>query len=95
MPNCLSRRAARLPLATDCRFQPDRADLAKARRAQDRAARGLDVRFVDMNDRVCGAGRCETERNGMVLFSDDNHLTRSFSRSLAPVLGERLESALR
>ncbi len=30
----------------------------------------------------------------MVLFSDDNHLTRSFSQSLAGVLGERLKAAL-
>src|SRR5204863_145083 len=42
----------------------------------------------------CGAASCETERGGMVLFSDDNHLTRTFSQSLAVVLGERLEAAL-
>jgi len=31
----------------------------------------------------------------VVLYSDDNHLTSSFSRSLGLVLGERLEGALR
>ena len=57
---------------------------------------GLPVRFIDMNDQVCGAGsaRCETERGGMVLYTDDDHLTATFSRSLGPVLGERLEAAL-
>lgn len=97
VPSCLSRRAARLPLATDCRFAPDRAFMATAHRAQDRAASGLKVRFIDMNDQVCGTGaaRCETERGGVVLYTDDNHLTRSFSRSLGPVLGERLDAALR
>ena len=94
VPSCLSRRAARLPFATDCRFEPDRAFLARARRAQDRAARGLNVRFVDMGDQVCKTGRCETERGGMVLFSDDNHLTRRFSQALGAVLGERLEAVL-
>ena len=94
VPSCLSRRAARLPLATGCRFAPDGDYLARARRAQDQAARGLHVRFVDLVDQVCGAGSCETERGGMVLFSDDNHLTRTFSRSLAEVLGERVEAAL-
>jgi hypothetical protein len=94
VPSCLSRRAARLPFATDCSFEPDRDFHARARRAQDQAARGLNVRFVDMDDQVCGSGRCETERGGTVLFSDDNHLTRSFSQSLSVVLGERLESAL-
>ena len=94
VPSCLSRRAAGLPLATSCRFRPDGDYLARARRAQDRAARGLNVRFIDLGDQVCGAGSCETERGRMVLFSDDNHLTRSFSQSLAAVLGERLEAAL-
>jgi hypothetical protein len=101
VPSCLSRRAARLPLAGDCSFVEDRAFKARARRAQDNAARGLGVRFVDLNDLICGVtlnevkGRCLTERDGMILYSDDDHLTASFARSLAPVLGERLEVALR
>jgi peptidoglycan/LPS O-acetylase OafA/YrhL len=94
VPSCLSRRAARLPLATSCRFEPDWKYITRARRAQDRAAQGLHVRFVDLGDQVCGVGGCETERGGMVLFSDDNHLSRSFSQSLAGVLGERLNAAL-
>jgi len=97
VPSCLSRRAAGLPLATDCRFAPDREFMARAQRAQDRAARGLAVRFIDMNDQVCGSGsaRCGTERGGVVLYSDDNHITRTFSRSLGEVLGERVDAALR
>jgi peptidoglycan/LPS O-acetylase OafA/YrhL len=96
VPSCLSRRAAGLPLATDCRFTQDRAFMAAAQRAQDRAARGLRVSFIDMNDQVCGAAaRCETERGGVVLYTDDNHITRTFSRTLAPVLGERVESLLK
>jgi hypothetical protein len=83
-------------MATDCSFKPDQAFLARARRAQDRAAQGLSVRFIDMNDRVCpaGAARCATERDGMVLYSDDDHLSATFARSLAGVLGERLTTAV-
>ena len=96
VPSCLSRRAARLPLATDCTFAPDRGFMARARGAQDQAARGLNVRFIDMNDRVCGAeARCATERGGIVLYSDDNHITRTFSRSLGNVLSERVDAVLR
>jgi peptidoglycan/LPS O-acetylase OafA/YrhL len=90
VPSCLSRRAARLPFATDCTYELDQAFIARARRAQDLAARGLDVRFVDMNDQVCTAPRCETERGGVVMFTDDNHLTATFARSVGSVLGERL-----
>jgi peptidoglycan/LPS O-acetylase OafA/YrhL len=96
VPSCLSRRAAGLPLAGDCRFTPDEAFIARAHRAQDQAARGLRVRFVDLNDQVCGQGSapCPTERGGMILYTDDDHLTATFARSLAPVLGDRLATAL-
>ena len=88
---------SRLLLSTDCDFVPDREFSVKARRAQDEAARGLPVRFIDMNDQVCGDVfvRCATERDGMILYTDDNHITRSFSRSMSPRLGERLAQALK
>ncbi len=94
VPTCLSRRAANLPLASDCSFTPDRDFQARARAAQDRAALGLDVRFVDFNDLVCNGTRCATDRGGLVVFTDDNHLTASFSRSLAPTVGARIGAAL-
>jgi SGNH domain (fused to AT3 domains) len=96
VPSCLSRRAAQLPMSTDCRFAPDRTFMARGRRAQERAARGLPVQFVDMNEQVCGAGpgSCATERDGVIRYTDDNHITRSFSRSLSGTLGEKLATAL-
>jgi peptidoglycan/LPS O-acetylase OafA/YrhL len=96
VPSCLSRRAARLPMAGDCRFEPNRGFMARAQWAQDKAARGLEVRFIDMNDQVCdlGGGPCATERDGVVLYTDDDHISRTFSRSLGPVIGERLDNAL-
>ncbi len=94
VPRCLSRRAASLPLATDCTFVPDRAFMARAQRLQNEAARGVDVRFIDMNDAVCTGARCATMRDGVVLFTDDNHLTASFTRSLGGVLGDRLNAVL-
>jgi len=95
VPACLSRRAAMLPGASDCSYDRAGSLSPLAIAAQDAAARGLDVRFVDMNDQICAAARCTVERNGTVVFTDDNHLTASFSRSLGPVLGERLEDLLR
>ena len=94
VPTCLSRRAARLPFSQSCTFTLDRAFVARGRRAQDAAARGLNVQFVDMNDLVCGSGRCETMRGKMVMYTDNNHLTSSFTRSMGAELGERIEGAL-
>ena len=96
VPGCLSRREAQLPLATNCAFSPDRAFMARGRATQDEAARGLPVRFVDLNDLVCpgAATACPTARDGIIRYTDDNHITRSLSRALAPALGERVSSAL-
>lgn len=95
VPSCLSRRAARLPFSTECTYAVDQTRMARARRAQDVAARGLDVRFVEMNDQVCATTPCETVRNGVVMFTDDNHVTASFARSVGLVLGERVTAAIR
>ena len=95
VPQCLSRREAGLPLARPCVYERSAALTAEAAQSQDRAARGLPITFIDMNDQICPTERCGVVRNGIVMFSDDNHLTASFSRSLAPALGKRIASLLR
>ena len=94
VPACLSRMAARLPFAGDCSYDLGRSLNGAASTAQIEAARGLPIRFVDMNDQICATTPCDVVRGGLVVFTDDNHLTASFSRSLAPVLGQRLAVAL-
>jgi peptidoglycan/LPS O-acetylase OafA/YrhL len=94
VPACLSRQAAHLPFGGECTYERARSLSRLAIAAQVSAARGLPIRFIDMNDQICSAARCGVIRNGVVVFTDDNHLTASFSRSVAPVLGERLAAAL-
>ena len=94
VPACLSRRAAALPLAAECAYDRDHSLVREAIDAQAAAARGLPVHTIDMNDQICATRRCGVVRNGAVVFTDDNHLTASFSRSLAPVLGERIARAM-
>jgi hypothetical protein len=94
VPACLSRRAARLPFARACDYDRAASVSRVAIAAQDRAARGLPVRIVDMNDQLCDSPRCQVVRNGAVVFTDDNHLTATFSRSIAPVLGQRVAAAM-
>ena len=93
VPSCLSRRAAGLPFAGRCEYDRARSLSPSAAAAQDRAARGLPIAFVNMNDAICRTMSCPTMVNGIVVFTDDNHLTASFSRSLSPVLGPRLAAA--
>jgi hypothetical protein len=94
VPSCLSRRAAQVPFAQACEYERERSTLPVAIAAQNEAAKGLPIRFIDMNDQICAAKWCSVVRNGVVVFTDDNHLTASFSRSVAPVLGARLDAAL-
>ena len=94
VPSCLSRRAAKLPFSGSCDYERSQALSPVAVAAQDRAARGLGVRFIDMNDQICATPRCSPMHDGVVVFTDDNHLTASFSRAMAPVLGPRLAAAL-
>lgn len=100
VPACLSRRAATGGASDDCSYRRDDAVHVGARAAhaaavRDAAARRLPVAAVDMSDRVCPAARCGVERAGVVVFTDDNHLTARFTRGEAPVLGARVDAALR
>jgi hypothetical protein len=94
VPACLSRQAAHLPLARRCEYTRTDAISGVARTAQTNAARGLPVAFVDMNDVICPTQTCGVVRNGTVIFTDDNHLTATFSRSVAPELASRIDAAL-
>jgi hypothetical protein len=93
VPTCLSRRAARLPFAHACEYERSGAFSPRAIAAQTAAGRGTSVRFVDMTDQICPTAICQVIRNGVIVFTDDNHLTASFSRSLGPVFGARISAA--
>jgi hypothetical protein len=99
VPACLSRRAAGLPMADACVYDRDEALHGAARAAQlsavrDVAARGLPVAAVDLAGEVCAARRCAVMRDGLVVFTDGNHLTAGFTRAAAGALGARLDAAL-
>ena len=93
VPQCLSRREAGLMFAGPCEYDLASSLIPEAVAAQNAAARGLGVRFVDMNDQVCWSTPCQVARNGVVVFTDDNHLTVNFSRSVAGIFGQRVANA--
>ena len=63
------------------------------RRAEPRGARATSgVRRHERPD-LPDAPRCPVVKNGTVVFTDDNHLTASFSRSVGSILGARLAVA--
>ena len=50
------------------------------------AAEFDNVRLFDPNDLLCDANRCPEIIDGVVVYSDDNHLTQSFVKRAAPGL---------
>jgi peptidoglycan/LPS O-acetylase OafA/YrhL len=95
VPQCLSRKAAGLPGSRACAYDRSAAMHPGGVAAQNRAARGLPVSFVDMNDIICPAARCSPIQRGQIVFTDDNHLTASFSRSVGGVLAARITHSAR
>ena len=96
VPACLSRQAARLFRARTCVYDRGRSLSPVAIDAQTEAARGLGVAFVDMNDQVCSTahGRCPVMKDKIVIFTDDNHLTATFSQSVSEDFGSRVKAAV-
>jgi peptidoglycan/LPS O-acetylase OafA/YrhL len=92
VPTCLSRAASRNRPVQICNVPRSTALNEGARRAERAAVSGLNkTRFVDLTDQFCSNQTCPTLIEGQVVFRDGDHLTSSFSRSLAPVLKHEID----
>lgn len=69
--------------------RPRREDLVT-----EAARRVPGVAVVDLADYFCTGDRCHALIGGVVVYSDGNHMTATFSRTLGPYLGRDLEAAL-
>jgi hypothetical protein len=94
-PSCLSRQASRAPFKSACTYDLRSSLHRRAIEAQTAAARGLaNVSLVSMNDRVCSRSPCSVVQRESIVYRDDDHITATFSRAEASVLGARLIAAL-
>jgi hypothetical protein len=53
-----------------------------------------NVRFLDLADRVCGPAFCPAVVGNVLVYLDDNHLTASYARSMAPLVEPDVLAAL-
>ena len=91
VPECL---AENLTSAQRCTFSSDGAFTSVGRHdalATTIAATGASV--VDPMTWMCAEGTCPVVVGNVLIYRDDNHVTATFSRWLAPVLGELLVTA--
>jgi hypothetical protein len=52
------------------------------------------ARAIDLTDIYCPTGRCLPIIGNVAVYQDRDHITATFSQSLAGVLGDRVASAL-
>ncbi|CAN5211866.1 acyltransferase family protein [soil metagenome] len=52
-----------------------------------------NARLVDMSDFFCDATLCYAVMGDVVVYADDNHISGTYAKTLAPYLGKELEDA--
>jgi len=89
VPLCLARSGwlGHATCATD-RARALNGDVAGAERRA--VATMSDSREIDLSDALCGRRICPPMVNGIVAYSDNEHLTATMARSLAPALEQAL-----
>jgi len=61
--------------------------------AQSRAVKSTDVQVVELDERICPAATCTTNRGSFRVYLDGMHITRGMSLELAPDFTEALRLA--
>lgn len=82
VPWCLARRTLSECSSTRVEVVARRADTIAA--LNEVTAGRRDVRLVDPLEALCEVERCPAARGGAILYSDDDHLSATASRGLAP-----------
>ena len=83
-PECLSGTGS--CMVENLKMRPDPIVEAQKRRPE--------VDLIDMNDAFCIAGHCPLVVGNVYVWRDRDHFTATYSRTLAPELGRRLEALL-
>ena len=91
VPVCLSRAAHNGGSSDPCGRTRSLAVDEQTYATEKRAGAGVpNVAFIDLTDALCSQTRCDAIQDGIVVYRDNNHLTRRF----ALTLNDELDSAL-
>ncbi|PXX71394.1 peptidoglycan/LPS O-acetylase OafA/YrhL [Nocardia tenerifensis] len=87
--DCLAQRGNRISCGMP------RADALEERNPEDEPAASFSNVFpLDLTDAICEPEVCPVTGGNILIYHDEHHLTASYSRSLAPELGRRLQPIL-
>lgn len=91
-PDCVARNLDRL---SECAGTPETWIGADPLADEARALDSDQVQVVDLNDLLCESDVCPAVIGGVIVYSDFNHLSTTFSTTLAPYLAPAIKDALR
>jgi peptidoglycan/LPS O-acetylase OafA/YrhL len=91
VPGCLS---AHLTDVGACAIPHESAFTGQLGAVEAVAAKASGAGRIDLTARICIADPCPVVINSMIVYRDEGHLTATFSRSLAPALGEAIAALL-
>jgi peptidoglycan/LPS O-acetylase OafA/YrhL len=97
VPHCLARQAwtESWMRPRPCTFPRETPLDTLVAGLEAQAAHGIaGIRLVDLSGEVCDTSPCRPARGDTVIFQDTNHLTGTFSASLAPALRQRLDGLI-
>ena len=91
VPACLSRHASDIRA---CLFTEDAADNREIGIAERVAAEVSGATLIDLTNKICAAWPCSPIAQNMLIYRDEDHMTETFSRSLATPLGVEIAKLL-
>lgn len=93
VPTCLARAAWRAQSADRLCSYLQADEQARSKRffdAESAALADRRVTYLDLSDAICNTPVCPTERDGVIMFLDRNHITMDFAMQLKPQLEAQL-----
>jgi peptidoglycan/LPS O-acetylase OafA/YrhL len=87
VPACLSKHPNEVQRCAFTTSDSDNSDLGVSERV---AAAASGAQLIDLTDVICASWPCSPIQGSTLLFRDEDHLTATFSRSLAAPLAAKL-----
>jgi hypothetical protein len=91
VPECLAEHLEDVPACGFSRAAGVSAAGARAERAVVESAGGT---YVDVSDWLCAPLVCPVVVGDVLVYRDDNHITTTWTRTVAPLLAQRVAAAL-
>jgi len=91
VPACLSKHASDI---RTCLFTQETADNGEIGVAERVAAQASGATLIDLTGEICAAWPCSPIAKNVLIYRDEDHMTETFSRSLATPLGVEIAKLL-